>query len=405
MKKILVALVALAAALSVHALDVGLVLDNSTVYEYESEGALFQKDRATLWLSTPISADFDLFASVRADYRYPDAPAPWGMSPFSADVGWLELKGTFKTASGAPVDLSLGRFVLADEGGKIMYGRYDGARVALLLPTMTFGGFLGYTGLLPKQEARVLVSVDDIADYENPDRYFAPNRAVFNAKVAFTELFARHDLSLTLAGQFDLRKLADKTPDELAHSQYLSAVLRGPIGNLLFHEAYVDVGGGERTSGFALMVAAGYSIKLFLPEAANFKVSGSVDFASGTMGALAPFVPINQRPVGFAFDAPLGNNLNAVLDVSVKPVSVVTCGLKGAAFLRPSAQKLEDPYFDDASTDLYLGSEADLYVTLDLASDVSISLAGGAFLPNSGGAFVSDAPPRYIVSGTATVSF
>ncbi|MCX7023379.1 MAG: hypothetical protein NT080_02015 [Spirochaetes bacterium] len=405
MKRIALTLLCAGFAAAAFAADFGLVFDNVSSYAYSGEGTFFQKDRATLWLSMPVSAAFDFYGSLRTDYRYPDASSPFGQSAFSVDVGRLEFKGSLPMGSGSPLALTAGRFLLADDGTRLLSGRMDGATLSYFLPGMSIDGMVGYMGLLPKEDAKVLVSVDDIADYEDADLYFAAPRVVATARVRFTELFARHDLSVTLVGQFDLRSLAEADPDEIVHSQYLALSLKGPIARLLYHEAYADLGTGERTSGFALMGAAGYALKFFMPEVAQLKLAFSADYATGSSGVFAPFVPISQRQVGFAFNAPLGNNLIFGLDASMKPVSVLTFGLKGNAFLRASTQKLEDPDFSDGSKELYLGVEADAYAYLDIASDVSLSLSGGAFVPNAGGTYVSGSPVRYIASGTATLSF
>jgi hypothetical protein len=406
MKRATLALCLLQIGATVFAADFGIILDNLSGLSSFDYGTPLQRDRATAWLSTRLSASVDLDASLRFDYLPTAQPSWFGSSNFGLDVGRLEVQATFPGNADNPVSWSIGggRFQYAFLSEEVFSGRLDGINARIDVSSARWGFALGYLGLIPKTDNRTLLSADDIADYSDGAIFFAPPRIVVDAALTLLELFARQDLSIELSSQFDLRGLAATAPAEIVHTQYLSFILSGSLGKNLFHAVHADVGIGETTNDRFLMASGGYSLGFYMPELARARLELLIEYASGETGFLSRWRPISERQMGFVYNASFVDCVSATLDASLVPLASITIGIKGSAFLRTSTQAVPDAQFDSASKDSYLGTEADLYAVFRPGSDFSVSATFGAFLPASGLSYLPDTAPRLLASGTVTLS-
>ncbi len=388
----------------VFAANFGFVLDNRSGWStFDKEP---QRDRGTAWFSTPLGANFDLYASFRLEYRLTPEPSWFGSSSFGIDVGRLELAATYPGNPDHPLTWSFGggRFDYTFLSQSIFVGRLDGFKAKIDVGGATYRFALGYLGLMPKEDTRTLLSADDVADYNDEAIFFAPPRLMAEATVTFPELFARQDFSVGLGSQFDLRGWTSASPSEIVHTQYLSFILGGALGRNVFHGAHADLGIGEVGGGVFVMAAAGYSVSLFVPELARARLELLVEYASGNTGFLSIWRPISERQMGFVYNVSFADCLSGTLDASLTPLKSLTVGVKGSLFLRTSTEALQDTSFDTASADSYLGTEADLYAIFKPSSDLSLSATSGVFLPAAGLSYLPDASPRWLVSATVTLS-
>jgi len=322
----------------------------------------------------------------------------------------------------------LGRFNLADPTGRIMSDTVDGANLRISGVSSEIEIGAGYTGLINKEFSQVGMSLQDSADAEDSDVYFAPPRLLGRGTVAFPELLAGQNLTVGFAFQQDLRDpdtvvqegITQANTDEvggLIDTQYAVLKFDGPVpgvGSLFYALSYVlntgrtigllpDADGGDEAFQYKPILGhlvdgtVQYFLPAFYSSSASLGVvysSGDSDYTSFTEGNSADnatmFTPVTPAGRGAVFGLQSGNSTVGEISYSMKPFSTsegILNSLQTRAvlysFFRSAGSGAVSVSDVDATTDgAYLGSEVDLDIRWRPFSDLGLGLTTGFLLAN-----------------------
>jgi hypothetical protein len=401
---ILAVLLCLAASLA--AVDFGLELENTSAFQGHDNVLFSQRDTATAWFSAT-GEDYQVrvegFYKFLGDFRL-DAPGSM-VSPYRFDLSdtYLQLQFPDLLGKGSLSMLQVGRFNFADSSTRIINGLSDGLFFRYNYATLELSLQSGFTGLTAQQDANIVLSATDYADYQNPDPnarpYFAPNRIFVGLKAKALELFERHDLAFELFGQFDLR------PTDAMHTGYAELSAEGRPLQWFKWRVYAigELWGDARSS---VSMAAGGRAQLSFPALLGLVAVANVDWASGSELPFRQFGPLYQGQVAQIYPLVFADSLTFSLNAAVRPASGLMVGATGYALLRASANAPTDPAFPAGATSPYLGTEADLNIDWTVSSEFKVGLKGGAFFPNTAAdAYGPAALPRWLGSFQARLTF
>jgi hypothetical protein len=354
---------------------------------------------ASPWVSVVRNDTLNFYASgkVACDYaENDDPPGAFFFEPERTELNWRP----------APLlAVTLGRQRFRDALGLAASGLFDGAGGSLDfgIGRLSLGAF--YTGLLYKESAKILMTSNDLQNYQkSPDAeglsgYFASRRVLLALTGEFPGLTPRTALTVQGLAQFD----ANDTPDKL-HTFYLEGRFMAEPLEPLHVEAGVL---GELLRGDELRGSAAVSAGLDweVPGVLSDLLSAKFLWTSGRSGDKASaFVPVGGVSGGSIFDPGLGALMSAGLSYQARPLSALSAGAGAAYFIRTDLETLGDADLDGDSESRLLGGE--VYGSLVWAPDpaIRLNLLGGAFFPGWGGAFREDAPVRWKVNVGLIVS-
>jgi len=391
------------------ALEWGGTLNNTTTPTYDGASrdlGFQQEDTLALWLEAEFNPRMSL--TVQGSYTYNLD------RPYLFDVDILCFQGRFPLGDSSQLELSLGRFRVADFSKLLFDDNLDGAQLVWRSPRANLALNLGYLGLELQPVSTVSMSWGDL----NNASIWAPPRLLEMLQVEFPELFGRHSLSAALVAQQDLRS-EDLQPEGPSaeviglggrlSTEYLGVALRGPLAAALYYDLFGYLGTGRTLSyidgaysyEWVLSGLVGGGLRYFrgewLSSSAELRLllaTGDEDYADlfieGNRDGLATvFSTISQPELALLFSPRLGNLMLAEASYSLKPAAVLQTLLKATFFLRPTLGPVSDARVDPASSSPYLGTEVDVAARLRLFSDLGLAFTAGVFLP--GGAFrVSD---------------
>lgn len=156
---------------------------------------------------------------------YPAAfEAAWESAPGLASDPWFRI-GLGRVGAREPSGLLL-RDPDAPRPDQAMDGVVGQFRIGRLYASLG----AGYLGLLDKRQNRVRATAADAADLSDPDRYWAPSRALAILRVEAERLFLGQD-----AGLFGIMQKDLAGGDGARDDWYVGAVARGPIAGRLRH--------------------------------------------------------------------------------------------------------------------------------------------------------------------------
>jgi hypothetical protein len=385
------------------AFDFGMDLQDLGAWYSQGGSHILDKFRAELWFTMPFGPSFDLAISGWYDFSWLQPPSGAAeVEPYAFDVGKFVLNyyGPVEQGGKSWFKASAGRFAWSDSTGYVINSRIDGLTVDFQVGNAIISGLVGYTGLFPVDSMPIFISADDTAASEDEATYFSSPRLVAYVRTRFVELFLRQDMLVDVGAQFDLHA----SPVDPIHSQYLSLAVSGALATGLYHDTFVSIGLVESSAGLSLTLLASGELSYHVPSAMGLYANLGILYASSGRGVLSSFRPIVQSHLGFAFDCYLGNNLLGYLSLNVRPFEWLKVGIKGMTYFRSSDVEINDAEFVDASTEIYLGTEAQAYLSFLISSDFALELQGGVFFPYAGGTFESTAQPRMIAACFATLS-
>jgi hypothetical protein len=304
------------------------------------------------------------------------------------------------------LSITLGRQRFQDVLGMAASGLFDGAEsgVQLGIGRLSLGAF--YTGLLYKETAKILMTADDLRNYEKPlaaegwGGYFASRRVLLALTGEFPALLPRINLRAQGLAQFDVNDTSDPLD-----SQYLELRLTAEALDTL----HLDLGalgeliqGAEGIQGSA---AVRGGLDWEVPGILNDLLSAKFLWTSGRSGSgVSAYMPVGGITAGNVFDPGLGALMSAALSYRARPLAGLSAGAGLGYFIRTDLETLGDADLDAGSESRLLGGE--LYGSLIWTPDAALmlNLGGGAFFPGWGGAFREDAPIRWKVNLGVTVS-
>lgn len=402
-RRIVHAFAFLLVAFSAHALDFGLDLRNDSVATFDLKEGLGQTETATAWISSA-AADFEFRLAGLYEFSANfDFGGLVSMRAWRLDVGESYLKFGFPEILGPSSKgfAKMGRIWFADTASRVLSGLADGFQLNLRAESLDVELLAGTTGLLFKDNADVVISKSDYDDLSKDEIYFAPARAFAGLRLAASELLPRHDFSLDLHAQMDLR------PTDPVHTQYAELHVSGrPLGWLKW-DAYA-IGETWLDNGVftAPSMAAGARARLSFPEIAGLMIVQSNDWASGSIGAFRAYSPIRQTPVATVYRASFTDIFYSSLNVAVRPMRGLVTGLSGIALLRASDQLPSDgDSFPVSGNSPFLGWETAIQADFSLTSDISLGIKGGCFAPNAVDCYVAGSPLRWLFAFDFSVSF
>ena len=381
------------------ALEWGGTLNNTTTPTHYL--GFQQEDTLALWLEAEFNPRMSL--TVQGSYTYSLD------RPYLFDVDILRFQGRFPLGDSSQLELSLGRFRVADFSKLLFDDNLDGAQLVWRSPRANLALNLGYLGLELQPVSTVSMTWGDL----NNASIWAPPRLIEMLQVELPELFGRHSLSAALVAQQDLRSedQLEGTTVELngqggrLSTEYLGVALRGPLAPTLYYDLFGYLGTGRTLSfidgvySYEWIVSGlvGGGLRFFreqwLSSRAELRLllaTGDEDYADlfieGNRDGLATvFSTISQPELALLFSPRLGNLVLAEASYSLKPAAVLQTLLKATFFLRPTLGPVSDARVDPASSSPYLGTEVDVAARLRLFSDLGLAFTAGVFLP--GGAF------------------
>ena len=278
-----------------------------------------------------------------------------------------------------------GRYQLRDRVGLIVDHRIDGLGFGVDYPSASVRIAGGYTGLLLKQNASIVMSAGDVTDQFDEFTTTAPPRWIGQVEMDFPELFARQTLVLGGIVQHDRRSSNEDTVD----TQYGYLGLSGRIAGGLYYQTGGVFGAIQRKDESPMvddvsgtMVAASHRFVLFMESLAQSVFTLRGLYASGSDGDFEPYTPITSVSTIPLAPVPVSDLLLGTAEYTFRPFHrsesdiARNIGLTayGAAFF--SADPTED--------DSYRGTEAGGRIALRPFSDIGGSIRVGAFIPDEG---------------------
>ncbi|PKL24502.1 MAG: hypothetical protein CVV47_08640 [Spirochaetae bacterium HGW-Spirochaetae-3] len=365
------ALVAIVAVGPATALDFGLdITEKTSLSGAGDEVALYQKNQAIAWLSLPVGAYSSLYASAlyqfTGDFELsPNASA--AIVPYAFTLGRFELEGFKSLDSGSSLKWSVGRVPFQDYSGRIVNSLLDGAKAELALGTTLLSASAGYSGLIFKDDASMLIDTDDDNINSDDGLVFAPKRLVLSMGARFVELLALHDFGVDGWAQFDL----DSGGSAVTHTQYLEPYIEGRVGRTLRWRFWSALELGQDPD-FFYALASGARLRMTLPETYGLRLTGALSWAGGDYdgtGAMAAFKPVTSSSLSTIGTTLFSDALSASVDAQVSPARGLAVGSNCAA---------------DFSADGYLGFEISGRAAYRPVNDFSATFTGGAFIPSAG---------------------
>jgi hypothetical protein len=417
----------LGSGLNAFAFDFGATLDNDTSFTKKAESKFIQENKLMLWVASELGSSYVFNAAVSGSFSTdPDLPL------FYADVERLSLTGTFTDFETGPslFSFEIGRFFQNEFSYRVFAHTLDGIRFDFSYPGSSLQLALGYTGLINKNYASIVLSREDGVSEMDDDELFASPRFVGSLAWEFPEIFARQNLNLAVIFQEDLRNLVvgdvlkegtevqDPTRGGSVDTQYVGAGLSGPIMESFYYDLYLYLGTGrmltfgtdsQSSTGESYQYKrifsflTGGSLRYYLPDfyqstaMVQFLYAGgdkdSEAFLEGnTRGGYSGFVPIAGQPFGLVFTPKASNLIVTELSFSMKPFVYAEGSplqsLQTVAKITPFFKAADGPMSEAEVNPLekagYLGTELAGVANFRPFSDLGMSFSLGMFFPNSG---------------------
>ena len=389
------ALVCLFACGTLGALDFGATVENLSLVEGSSSASLVQENTASAWV-TLVTPESSFRAEGFFEYQSGNEPGQTVEVPYRFDFKELSYQSQWSGWFGAQslTTIKAGRYEFEYPSSRILNATLDGLTVREALGNLDLSLAGGYTGLAAEEDANIFLSPADVSDYQGTSNvpYFAPKRVFAQASAHWLELLPRHDLTLVLVGQYDLRS-AD--PIDTGYAELFA---EGRPASWFRWQTY---GIGELWSDAVGVpsLAGGARGQASFPEWSDLLALASVEWSSGTNGTLRAFTGIDQRQVAQISPEVFSNTLTGEVAFNLRVWEEVHLGAQGYTIFRTSNQVPADTLFPTSATAWFLGNEALVSLDYAYAGLFTGELKFGAFLPNTAGdAYGAGALPRWLGS-------
>lgn len=378
---VLPAVMAVLVSVSAVALDAGGRLRMQGDFEQDEDprGRLTLNAWTRLFPQLQGEATAELLIEGTAIFQFDDYAA--------ADLEYLTARAALPGALGENSVFRVrgGRYQLRDRVGLIVDHRVDGLGVGVDYPRVGVRLAGGYTGLLLKQNASIVMSAGDVTDQFDEFTTTAPPRWIGQLEIDFPELFARQTLVLGGIVQHDRRSGNEDTVD----TQYGYFGLSGRIAGGLYYQTGGVYGGVQRKDASPAiddksgsMIAASHRFLLFMESLARSVVSVRGLYASGSDDQFKGYTPITSVNTITLAPVPVSDLLLGSAEYTLRPFfrsqSQLARNIGFSAY--GAALFAADPTGDDA----YRGTETGARIALRPFSDIGGSIKVGAFIPDEG---------------------
>jgi hypothetical protein len=382
MKKVLLLLAAffILDALSLHALDFGLVFNQEAdvnVPAPDSEETSFDIQGALIPRFTALIGETgDLYISAAVNYQ----ADPFTIIP--------ELARTDITFNLGVVNLNIGRMFYSDPLGITANGLFDGARVSFITRHGNFHAGAWYTGFLYRKRAAITMTPDELrssyvkVDYDNfADTYFAPSRVLAALEYDHPSIAGFIGLKMSVFSQFD-------TGDDKLNSQYFTVDFSFPGKSSI-----LDMGGCfeliEYNDKITPAFAAELGITFILPATLEKHIKLSGRYSSGvsedeTIGAFLPVTTVSQ---GEIVEAKFSGLSLLSLDFTGRLAKPLSASIAFTYFIRNDLGTYNYyPVTGESTEEFFLGAEIFGRLVWTVSSGIRLNFGTGVFLPALGDA-------------------
>lgn len=400
---------------SLYSIDYGLSLDEGFSYS-SSDPSLSSK--VSVWTNLKIgkTGKFEFRSNIHhktgneTDF------------PYFLDVDTLKLSWNFKKRydDDPKTSITLGRYQVSDQTGRILSHKLDGLAVNFSFPFLSINNGIYYSGLLWKSSSGIMPSKLDIyhTNVEGSPLDTGSPRIIGMHKITLKKIY-NLSFSSEILYQVDMRT-DDVIEEYISHNKeglvdsgglldtyYFSIKSSGAIpqiDNFNYSLSYAYNGGRSLSSvdnnefySYSQISAHLVNFKLnkFIPEFYNGFASYGFVYSSGDSdfigynddnrkGLAEVFVPLSRSGFAVAFSPSIGNIMVNELSGSIKPMKQVQTTLKASLFNRTTTGPISESGVDPNSTDLFLGTGLDFIVNYRPLSDLGVTLITGLFIPSSG---------------------
>lgn len=374
----LIVMVALLASIGTFAFsfDYGLEVSNGAGWQDTGDGDWFSDHRLTGWMKIPFDNKNVNSLSIEGSANAAK-PANKDDLEFYLNLDLFRLSLVPVKKDTVQIALDAGRFSSSDSTGFVLSQKIDGAEMHGSFGFGNVDVLAGYTGLQNvRGSPSSLMSVDDYLDKDTDELYaLGASRIVGKCTFQFAQVFAKTDIVLEAAGQYDLRDAIDSDALAVVHTGYGTAMLTGG----LFGSTYYTLSGTYQT-GYLDDDSDEYSVNSLLASArldfypirknhafAQFVFSPAEgDFFSG-------FLPITYAPAGTLYKSGYQNLMRASAGWNYNPIDSLNLDVGGKAFMFA-----ETP--DDADG-MYQGTEMTAGITFKATSELRFRTDGALYIP------------------------
>jgi hypothetical protein len=269
-----------------------------------------------------------------------------------------------------------GRVEYADALGQTASGLFDGFRFQTASPIgdISIGAF--YTGLLYKETAKILMTVNDAVEYAKPvesfDDYCASKRYIAFGRLDIP-LFEYHNFIFEALAQFDMNG-----NDEKLNSQYAQIALEFFTKNNMklsggFVFETMENGDGDFFAAYGALAV----IEADVPGSPNDSLILTVKYSSGPQDkTFTGFMPLSSITQGMIFSGIFSGLWQAKISYAVR--------LLPSLFAETSVSYFGRTYNEIGSDGSRYGGEIWASLAWQPLEDVRATLGGGVFLPETG---------------------
>lgn len=292
MKKILITVLAAFCFLAapVAALEWGGLVNNETKGSTTNlkDINFHQSNGIFLWANAPLNSTGSWSFSTEGMYKY-SFDVSDGTKNFSntADLDLLKISGNIKMKKGG-INLSAGRFTVADNTGVNFSQCCDGLSLNATLGKITLGAYAGYTGLLNSLNVTMLNGTTATTnDFYNFAHKYVPAVVTFG----IPSFIANQSLSIQGEAFIDL----EANP---YNRLYGNVALSGPVAGTVYYNLVSSFGFVDNN----LMNYSSFKVSAFPSSSIAF--NAGVEYASGNQGPFKPYVTFTSKTAYGAGDYP-----------------------------------------------------------------------------------------------------
>ena len=278
MKKLLISICAIFCFIAAPVASVewgGLFFNDTGASATDFSGVTInQSNGISIWVKAPVG-ETGLAFSTEALYKF-NLEVTKGVDPILThivDVPLFKVAGDINAGSGV-LSLNAGRFYYVDGSTAVLSQVVDGASITYGLPTIKFGGFVGYTGLVNALNVPMSVAPEKDTKFYNLAYPYLP----IGAFIEFPAMGGNQSLEIDAYYLLDLGSA--KT-----NLCYANLVLSGPISNSVYYNIATCLGLMDFKN---VMNYSSASLLVFPSE--SLSLNAGATFGSADQGSLTSFI-------------------------------------------------------------------------------------------------------------------
>lgn len=277
-----------------------------------------QSNSVALWATVPFDKTSKWYMAVQGSYKYNLDYAIIGKKWTNiVDIDLLKLSGALSVGDNT-INLSAGRFFIADSTSKIFAQNCDGVMLNYNTLFTRVTAYAGYTGLLNGYNIYMLDNNGVIDEKNNVLLKVYRQSASYVpviASVTFPSLFLNQSVGAQFMAIFDM----NSSSDSKANRYYGSVTMEGPISGPVFYAFNTTFSSKDFKN------VSNYSSLKFSIYKKPFAVKVGAEYASGKQLFLDPFVGFTSQPAVNSYASPEYSGLllpGVDFIVSLKQLSV-----------------------------------------------------------------------------------